>query len=75
MRVRADAVNEVAPNDGRLPRGRAVAGSNRQRKREAPFSRGLPGCAGLQLDFPAQQFQGVEEAWVPLEGVIAVGRA
>ncbi|HEY2404563.1 MAG TPA: hypothetical protein VGI10_01100 [Polyangiaceae bacterium] len=32
------------------------------------------GCAGLQLDFPAQQFQGVAEVWVPFEEAIVIGR-
>jgi hypothetical protein len=32
-------------------------------------------CAGLQLDFPAQQLQGVAEVWVPFDEVIAVGWA
>ena len=30
------------------------------------------GCAGSQLDFPNQQFQGVAEVWVPFEESIAV---
>ena len=30
-------------------------------------------CAGLQLDFPAQQYPGVAEVWVPFDEVIAVG--
>jgi hypothetical protein len=30
------------------------------------------GCAGLQLDFPAQQFQGVAELWVPFEEAIVI---
>jgi hypothetical protein len=40
---------------------------------KAPVSRGLLGCAGLQLDFPDQRIRGVTEEWVPFEGVIAVG--
>jgi hypothetical protein len=31
------------------------------------------GCAGPQLDFPAQQFQGVAEVWVPFEEAIVIG--
>src|SRR5713101_2497201 len=31
------------------------------------------GCAGPQLDFPTQQFQGVAEVWVPFEESIAIG--
>jgi hypothetical protein len=31
------------------------------------------GCAGAQLDFPAQQFQGVAEVWVPFEEAIVIG--
>ena len=30
-------------------------------------------CAGLQLDFPAQQNQEVTEVWVPFEEEIAIG--
>ena len=30
-------------------------------------------CAGLQLDFPAQQFQGATEVWVPFEEAIVIG--
>jgi hypothetical protein len=30
-------------------------------------------CAGLQLDFPAQQFHGVTEVWVPFEEAIVIG--
>lgn len=33
----------------------------------------IAGCAGAQLDFPAQQIQGVAEVWVPFDEVIAVG--
>jgi hypothetical protein len=29
--------------------------------------------AGTQLDFPAQQIQGVAEVWVPFEESIAIG--
>jgi hypothetical protein len=31
------------------------------------------GCAGLQLDFPVKQDQGVTEVWVPFESSIAIG--
>jgi len=31
------------------------------------------GCAGVQLDFPAQQIQGLAEVWVPFEEAIAIG--
>lgn len=31
------------------------------------------GCAGPQLDFPAQQFQVVTEVWVPFEEAIVIG--
>ena len=31
------------------------------------------GCAGAQLDVPAQQFQGVTEVWVPFEEAIVIG--
>jgi len=30
-------------------------------------------CAGSQLDFPAQQIQGVAEVWVPFKESIAIG--
>jgi len=30
-------------------------------------------CAGVQLEFPVQQFQGVPEVWVPFEKSIAIG--
>jgi hypothetical protein len=30
-------------------------------------------CAGAQLDFPAQQNQGVADVWVPFDQTIAVG--
>lgn len=30
-------------------------------------------CAGAQLDFPAQQFQGVAEVWMPFEQAIVIG--
>ena len=30
-------------------------------------------CAGAQLGFPAQQFQGIAEVWVPFEEAIVVG--
>jgi hypothetical protein len=30
-------------------------------------------CAGAQLDFPAQQFQGAAEVWVPFEEAIVIG--
>jgi hypothetical protein len=30
-------------------------------------------CAGPQLDFPDQQFQGVAEVWVPFEEAIVIG--
>lgn len=38
-----------------------------------PYFRAFSGCAGAQLDFPAQQFQGVAEVWVPFEEAIAMG--
>jgi hypothetical protein len=31
------------------------------------------GGAGPRLDFPAQQFQGVAEAWVPFKEAIVIG--
>jgi hypothetical protein len=35
---------------------------------EKPLVLSLSGdCAGAQLDFPAQQFQGLAEVWAPFE--------
>jgi hypothetical protein len=50
-----------------------------KRKKKKPTSTSLSKqafsgcCAGAQLDFPAQQFQGVAEVWVPFEEAIALG--
>lgn len=43
---------------------------------ELPFETGADrrrGCAGLQLDFPDEQFRGLPEAWVPFEYAVVVG--
>jgi hypothetical protein len=49
-------------------------GGRRTTKAKSPvFSGPFFGCAGLQLDFPAQQFQGVAEVWVPFEAAIVIG--
>jgi DNA invertase Pin-like site-specific DNA recombinase len=33
----------------------------------------IVGCAGLQLDFPVEQLQGVGDVWMPFEESIAIG--
>ena len=52
--------------------------STAQTTKPSPVGRGLGlgtaiGCAGLQLDFPKQQIQGVADAWVPFGEAIAIG--
>ena len=43
-------------------------------KSEKPcLHRAFQSCAGPQLDFPALQFQGLAEAWVPFEEAIVIG--
>jgi hypothetical protein len=47
-----------------------------KRKKPRSFLRGFCrffGCAGLQLDFPAQQFFDVSGVWLPFEETIVVG--
>jgi hypothetical protein len=51
--------------------GCAAAATMNEKSPEVSF--GAFGCAGPQLDFPAQQFQGVTEAWVPFEQAIVIG--
>jgi hypothetical protein len=41
--------------------------------RSVPDRAQCASITGLQLDFPAQQIQGVAEVWVPFDEVIAVG--
>jgi hypothetical protein len=50
-----------------------MARNDLPQKQKPPEFRGFFSCAGLQLDFPAQQYQGVAEVWVPFDEVIAVG--
>jgi hypothetical protein len=51
--------------------GCAAAAPVNEKSPEVSF--GAFGCAGAQLDFPAQQFQGVAEVWVPFEEAIVIG--
>lgn len=77
-----DFGHRIVDSRGRLPScsgrtHRASCGRNfkaTRRNAKAPLSRGFPGCAGSQLEFPAQRIRGVAECWVPFEEAIAIGR-
>ena len=69
-------LSRVRPRSQDAPTDRSleVAVQSAVDKNEKPcFHRAFPGCAGPQLDFPAQQFQGLAEVWVPFEEAIVIG--
>ena len=82
---RQPRISEPTPGDDR-ERSRAVEppgsigrdfwlthGTQNGTVRRARSRCGSFGCAGSQLDFPAQQLQEVAEVWVPFEESIVVG--